>query len=1012
MKILNEIVSYWYDCIKNEDILEKDISIHVRSKAVLYPFDYDPFVFDRKDNLVPISKNEKLAAFSEYINTRNYEVYYGYPLLFYYDDKEQKYLVAPLFIIKVKFLNKDRRLYLQKDEQYPTCGIQALGKLGFRTEEIADLSQKIDTLFRGNLSSSKTLAKKCLEIIQQEADFSINETIDPTNLTNDIKISKTMAPGLYNKSLVFAGENTDYNMNLLRDLLELKEKQDLDQTALSYILENISIVKGNEIIPVLPFSANEYQVKALQNVFSNKLSVITGPPGTGKSQFISNLLINLFLEGKSVLFVSHTNEAVNVVNEKLNEQFKNLMIRTGNKEFRQQLKERFNEIILMSQKTPPGINNQTQLRSMWQAILKNRAKLIELDQLEKAYEEGYLTYKNVTTLFYDGQGLEQLFEELLIRLKELKKLWQRLEKLRVKIEKASFPWWETFLLIFFPDYARRKRDRLFEKLNCLLPSRAIKILQASDDLIAIKGWDEPGWLRLQEFIDLLTCYVELKKLRAKLDAFQPRAIIEGKIKQLENDYFAASRKFVADLYIHKMLENEVSIGRVISFLNEVNSRKPHEDGIDSYLFKGALDVLKVWSSTLKSIRSTFPLSPGIFDYVIFDEASQVDLPSAAPALYRAKRAIVVGDPMQLTHVAGITVDIDKELAHVHGLTEYKAIYPPRIRYCDVSLYRSAENSLVHKPILLTNHYRSEDQIISLCNQAFYGGHLKIMTKLDYSRYPGNLPIGVHWIDCRGEVFKHPAGSRINQKEVERVNKVFQDLLPKISSTNLTVGIVTPYSRQQDAIAEIITKSTPPELIERHNVKVLTAHKFQGSEKDIMIFSLVLASQGNGNSDRWYNIYPQILNVALSRAKYLLYIVGDKSFCHRRQGVLKTLVETYDEIKRQEKLEKYILAGDFDSPTEKYLFERLQAVDFEQFGYELRPKLVFKRYTLDFALLGKNKIDVECDGTQHEIIEGFPVIEDVERDDFMTREGWKVLRFPNHRVLSQTEAVIEQILKSL
>jgi len=208
-----------------------------------------------------------------------------------------------------------------------------------------------------------------------------------------------------------------------------------------------------------------------------------------------------------------------------------------------------------------------------------------------------------------------------------------------------------------------------------LPSRAIIILQGSDDLRAIKGWDEPGWLRLREFIDLLTCYGELKKLKAKLDAFQPRTIIEGKIKQLENDYFAASRKFVADLYIHKMLENEASIGRVNSFLNEVNSRKPHEDGIDSYLFNGALDVLKVWSSTLKSIRRTFPLSPGIFDYVIFDEASQVDLPSAAPALYRAKRAIVVGDPMQLTHVAGITVDIDKELAKIHGLSEYKPIYP-------------------------------------------------------------------------------------------------------------------------------------------------------------------------------------------------------------------------------------------------------------------------------------------------------------------------------------------------
>ena len=406
------------------------------------------------------------------------------------------------------------------------------------------------------------------------------------------------------------------------------------------------------------------------------------------------------------------------------------------------------------------------------------------------------------------------------------------------------------------------------------------------------------------------------------------------------------------------------------------------------------------------------MSPGIFDYVIFDEASQVDLPSAAPALYRAKRAIVVGDPMQLTHVSGLTRDIDKRLAKIHGLTEKKDIYPTKIRYCDVSLYRSAENSLNHKPILLTNHYRSEDQIITLCNRVFYEGRLKIMTTLDYSRYPSDLPLGVHWINCEGEVFKHPAGSRINESEVMLVNEVFQDVLQKISGTNLTVGVVTPYSRQRDAIHEIISHSTPAELLEKHNVKILTAHKFQGSEKDIVIFSLVLASRGNGNSDRWYNIYPQILNVALSRAKYLLYIVGDKNFCYRRTGVLKQLVETYDEIKKQEKAEEYTLFEKFDSLTERFLFKKLQEIDFEQHGYKLIPKLVVKRYTLDFALLGKKKINIECDGYQHKIIEGMPVLDDVERDEFLRREGWEVLRFPNHKVLSQTDMVVEEILKNL
>jgi superfamily I DNA and/or RNA helicase len=1011
-QLLNKIVAYWYDCIKNEDILEKDISINVRSKAVLYPFDNDPFVFDRRENLVLISGDEKLTIFSEYITTQGYEPYYGYPVLFYFDDDSKKYLIAPLFIIKVKFIRKNQELYLQKDEQNPTCGIQAFTKLGFRTEEIADISQSLEKLFRSELLDSNTMAKKCLEVIQKETELPINEPINPKKLTNSKKISKNMTSGLYNKSLIFAGENTVYNINLLQDLLELKKKNDLDKTALSFILEKVSPVKGVEKIPVLPFPSNEYQVKALQDIFQNKLSVITGPPGTGKSQFISNLLINLFLEGKSVLFVSHTNEAVDVVNQKLNEQFRNLMLRTGKKEFRQELKGKFNELILASSKTSFKEESLVQIQSMWRTILEHRNKLLELDKLEQKFENSYLVYRDRKDLFYEDSNLEQSFEELSPNLQKLKLVKGKLENLKNKIDGKQFSLWERIILFFFPQYIESKKERLFGNLNSILPIKSLAILQDSQHPAPIRSWDDQGWLRLTEYLELLKCFFELKTIKKKLETFPPRMVIEQGIKRLEENFYNASTRFVKDIYIQKMLGRSENIGKVNSFLNQVDSRRVNNNGIDSYLFMNALDVLKIWASTLKSLRRTFPLSPGVFDYVIFDEASQIDLPSAAPALYRAKRAVVVGDPMQLTHVAGLTRDIDKGLAKIHGLTEKKDIYPSKIRYCDVSLYKAAENSLNHKPILLINHYRSEDQIIELCNRILYEKRLKIMTTLDYSRYPTSLPVGVHWINCEGEVFKHPAGSRINQAEVIVVNKVFQEILRKISGTNLSVGIVTPYSRQQEAIYEVISQSTQAELLEKHNVKILTAHKFQGSEKDIMIFSLVLASRGNGNSDRWYNIYPQILNVALSRAKYLLYIVGDKNFCYGRTGILKQLVETYDEIKKQEKAEEYTLFEKFDSPTERFLFRKLQEIDFGNYGYKLIPKLVVKRYTLDFALLGKKKLDIECDGYQHEIIEGLPVLEDVERDEFLKKEGWKVLRFPNHIVLSQTNVVIEEILKNL
>jgi very-short-patch-repair endonuclease len=765
-----------------------------------------------------------------------------------------------------------------------------------------------------------------LQTIEKEAGISINEEIKPSQLSNSKKLTKGMSAGLYNKSLIFAGETTVFNIHLIKDLLELKSRDDLEKTSLSFFSAPRTADVQNEIVPILPFPSNEYQITAIQDIFRHSLSVITGPPGTGKSQFISNLIVNLFLAGKSVLFVSHTGEAVDVVNSRINEQFKNLMLRTGKKELRQDLKGRFNELLAESSKRRTKTIGIAYIHSLWKTILEYRNGLLKKDGLEQDFEQKY---------FYQ---------------QELKNI------LRIQ---------GSFL---------RKTKIYFESFILVL---------------------------------------KLKRIKAKLEKLPSRPDFESKIKELEKEFYLSCQDFIRNVYLGEILGSGSKTGLVNTFLNQVNSHRFGDEEINESSFINALQVLKIWSSTLKSLRGTFPLKAGVFDYVIFDEASQIDLPSAAPALYRAKKAIIVGDPMQLTHIAGITKEIDFGLAKIHGLTKMKDVYPAKVRYCDVSLYKAAENSLPHSPILLTNHYRSEDQIISLCNQVFYEGRLKIFSTLDYRKFPYNLPLGIQWEDVRGEVYKHPSGSRINQREVDEAYRVFQKVLKEVSGTDLSIGVVTPYSRQRRALYEKIASQTPADILEKHNVKILTAHQFQGSEKDIVIFSLVVSSRGNGSSDKWYNIYPQILNVALSRARYLLYIVGDKDFCENREGVLGKIESIYHKIKDEEKLEEHDLHARFDTPTERVFYEELQKIGLEKLGYKLVPKLVAKRYTLDFAIVGKKKIDIEIDGTQHEIIGGMPVLEDIERDKFLReKEGWEILRFPNHRVLSEMPKIVEELLIEL
>ncbi|NJO84815.1 MAG: hypothetical protein HC828_19970 [Blastochloris sp.] len=133
--------------------------------------------------------------------------------------------------------------------------------------------------------------------------------------------------------------------------------------------------------------------------------------------------------------------------------------------------------------------------------------------------------------------------------------------------------------------------------------------------------------------------------------------------------------------------------------------------------------------------------------------------------------------------------------------------------------------------------------------------------------------GLFWINVDGRAEKARPSGRINRAEVQATVQLVAALTKHLARTGLeaTIGVVTPYRSQKELLGEVLAKYP--------NIKVGTAHTFQGDERDIMIFSLVL-SEGIEQSIDWLNRTVNLLNVALTRARNTLFIVGNWAFCNR------------------------------------------------------------------------------------------------------------------------------------
>lgn len=301
-------------------------------------------------------------------------------------------------------------------------------------------------------------------------------------------------------------------------------------------------------------------------------------------------------------------------------------------------------------------------------------------------------------------------------------------------------------------------------------------------------------------------------------------------------------------------------------LKGLTKRKSSEqlEAFSTANFDTILKVFPIWVTSLSDLHRVLPPNKEMFDVVIIDEASQCDIASALPAIQRAKRVVIAGDAKQLRHVSFLSRNSMEKFARDLRIS---AEHQEKYNYRNVSLMNLAiENTHEASQVALLNeHFRSVKPIIEFSNAAFYQKRLLLMRDRPWEA-----------VSEKSLVFRSCDGIRgddgVNEEEVEAVIADLRELLlegKRGVGTIKSIGILSPFRAQVDALIKAVNTYAQNEgkvhLLTKHQLKIGTAHSFQGEERDVMLVSMALAKTDNVGARRFIE-QEDVFNVSITRAK--------------------------------------------------------------------------------------------------------------------------------------------------
>lgn len=368
-----------------------------------------------------------------------------------------------------------------------------------------------------------------------------------------------------------------------------------------------------------------------------------------------------------------------------------------------------------------------------------------------------------------------------------------------------------------------------------------------------------------------------EKVKQKLSPW-----IDSGLQQDRDDLFVLSfrlhRAFIN--VAAKQFRNNLTL---MMYLLKNNALDAQYHSIIPSLWATLFMVVPVVSTTFASFSRLFStLNREAIGWLLLDESGQATPQSAVGALWRSKRVVVIGDPLQVPPVVTIPNQLLKSIFHEYQV-EVDDWAPPVMsvqtladRTCWFGSMMEMDDGEIWVGSPLRVHRRCLEPMFSVANKVAYSG-LMVSDTPNASSIIGEILGDSHWIDLESQSL-----SKWSHEE----GKLALSLLHQLIDAQLIdpeVFIITPFRNIADQMKNIVARDERMRtVIGRDDIwkwvgeRIGTVHTFQGKEAEAVIFILGATGDEHGGARTWAGSPPNILNVAVTRAKKRLYVIG----CHK------------------------------------------------------------------------------------------------------------------------------------